>query len=99
VSLKQLLHRIGRRMAELRVAKKRTQEDVAAALDVSPRYVQRLESGSENVSVGTMYKIAQVLGADVTDFFAKPDAAQPSRVPRRKATAKKRSSRIADPRR
>jgi len=63
---------IGRRIAELRGARDWTQQAFADHLGVTLKYVQRLESGSENLTIVTMVHVANALGAKVASLFEKP---------------------------
>lgn len=55
---------VGRRIAELRVERGWTQEAFAQEADVSVGYVRRLEAGDENLTLGSMVRLANLL--DVT---------------------------------
>lgn len=96
VDLDELLTRLARRIAEARVAANQTQEGLAADLGVSPRYVQRIESGRENLSVATLFRLAQVLSVEVGDFFTPPGKNKPARVTR-KSPRPSTSKRKAEP--
>lgn len=79
-----VLRRIGRRVAELRRSEGMTQEQMATALGHSLKYQQRIEAGRHNLSVGSLTKLAGMLGVDVGALFTPPKAmaANPGR-PRR----------------
>lgn len=49
-----LLKDVGRRVAELRVARAWTQEQLAERLDVGTRYVQAVESGRQNITLKSL---------------------------------------------
>ena len=53
-----------------------TQEALAEALTVSVRYLQRVEAGEENLTVGTLVGFANALGAPLTEFLAPPVSRQ-----------------------
>jgi transcriptional regulator with XRE-family HTH domain len=74
-----LLRGIGRRVAELRAARGITQEELAAALDVSLSYVRQVEGGSKNLSVRSLAAFADVVGARVPELFEAPREAGPKR--------------------
>lgn len=67
-----VLRGVGRRVAEIRRDLGQTQEQLAETLDVSVRYVQMVEAGTENLTVETLVKIANVLRVGVADLFAPP---------------------------
>jgi transcriptional regulator with XRE-family HTH domain len=59
-----VLHDLGRRVAELRAARTLTQEQFAEIAGVTVQYLQRVEAGRENLTVRSL--------VSVTDLFAKP---------------------------
>lgn len=63
---------VGRRIAELRRERGWTQASFAERMGVSWKYVQRLEAGSENLSLASIVEIANVLGARARALFVKP---------------------------
>ena len=79
-----LLRDIGHRIAEIRVSRRLTQEVFAERLDVTARYVQRVEGGGQNVSVRVLATFANGLGVPVAELFRKP---------RRQATKQVRATR------
>jgi transcriptional regulator with XRE-family HTH domain len=82
----QLLRRIGRRIAELRGERELTQEEFAGRLDFSVKYTQRVEAGRQNLSVGSLVKLANTLDVAVADLFKKPRTlrANKGRPPKRR---------------
>jgi transcriptional regulator with XRE-family HTH domain len=78
---------IGRRVAELRAERDLTQEQLAERAEVSARYVQRVEAGTENLTVRTLIKVSNALRVPLADLLVTPVAprAQPGR-PRRAHT-------------
>lgn len=80
---------LGRRIAELRVARDWTQDDLSTRLNVSLKYLQRVEAGYENLTVDSLYKIAMKLRVDVADLFAPPTTREVrrGRPPRRRVEA------------
>jgi transcriptional regulator with XRE-family HTH domain len=67
-----ILRGIGRRIAELRVARNITQEELAERLDVSVGYVRQVEGGAKNLSVRSLAAFADVVGADVAELLRTP---------------------------
>ena len=68
----QILIRLGRRVAELRAASGRTQEALAEELDVSAAYLQRVEAGTENLTVRSLVRLAVHLGVALEALFEAP---------------------------
>jgi transcriptional regulator with XRE-family HTH domain len=79
-----VLSLIGRRVAELRGAHELTQEQLAERAEVSARYIQRVEAGTENLTVRTLIKISNALRVSFDELLVAPSAprARPGR-PRR----------------
>lgn len=68
----QLAHGVGRRIAELRRDGKLTQEQLAELADISTTYLQRVEAGSENLTLRSLVRFANLLGVEVASLFAPP---------------------------
>lgn len=60
---------VGRKIAELRDKKGVTQADVAEAIGTTVPNLQRIEYGTQNVTIETLTKIANAIGVHVADFF------------------------------
>ena len=75
-------------LRRLRVARGRSQEDLALDAEVDRSYMSRLERGVVNPTVGVLDQIAVALGAHVSEFFVEPGegatAPKPLRGGRRK---------------
>ncbi len=63
------LLRVARRIARLRKAAGLTQEELATRLDTATRNIQRIESGTQNLTLLTVAKIAAELGVPPEDLF------------------------------
>lgn len=61
--------KFGRRVRELRLEKKLSQETLAIDADVERAYVSHLESGRRNISIKNMEKIIEALGVSFSEFF------------------------------
>lgn len=72
-----LLADLGRRIAELRVERGLTQEALAEKLRVTPRYVQSVESGVENLTMRTLAKFANALSTPIVSMFMVPQRPRP----------------------
>lgn len=69
-----LRRNVGARVAALRIGRGWTQEALAEQIDVSPRYLQAVEGGQENLTLDSLVKIANVLRVRVPALFEPPDA-------------------------
>lgn len=56
---------IARNLRQLRVMRKMTQEDLAAAADIDRSYISEIENERYSVSVDQIEKLADVLGVDI----------------------------------
>jgi transcriptional regulator with XRE-family HTH domain len=70
---------LGRRLAELRVSAGRTQESLAERARIPVKYLQLVESGSQNLSVRTLVRFANALGVPMADLFAPPTSLRRTR--------------------
>ena len=68
----QILKQIGLRIAELRLKKGLSREGFAGIMGMSPRYLGRLESGGQNLSVKALVRLAESLDVELVDLFAEP---------------------------
>jgi len=53
---------IGRNVRRYRVAKGLTQEELSARCDFDQRYISQVETGQRNLTVLSLYELAQALG-------------------------------------
>lgn len=60
---------LGKRIAELRRARKLTQEKLAEALDCSVEFISLVERGVNAPSVASLEKFAKILKVEVKDLF------------------------------
>lgn len=63
---------LGRRVAELRVKAGSTQEELAERMKLPVKYLQRIESGAQNLSVRTLVRFANSLGVPMAELFTPP---------------------------
>lgn len=63
---------VGRRIAELRRKRGRTQERLSEEAGMTLRYLQEVESGSQNLGILTLEKFADLLGVKVIELFRPP---------------------------
>lgn len=64
--------RVGWNVRRLRVEKGMSQDHLAYAAEIERAYVGHLERGKRNATIGTIEKVARVLGHDVSELFAIP---------------------------
>jgi transcriptional regulator with XRE-family HTH domain len=85
MALDDVLKDLGRRIAELRAAQELTQEQLAERAEMTVQYLQRVESGRENLTVKSLLRFGELLDATIMDLFARP-ASREARTgrPRRK---------------
>lgn len=60
---------IGKRIREVRIKKKLTQEQVAFDAKVDYTYLNQIETGKRNPSVGIITRIAKALGVKTKELF------------------------------
>lgn len=61
---------VARRLAELRRARGLTQDQAAERTGVAWRHLQRLEAGTENPTIETLYRIVSGYGASLAELFS-----------------------------
>lgn len=61
----QLLNRIGLNVRVERTIKQLTQAQLAELIDVHEKYIGKVETGKQNVTVKTLNKIAQALNINI----------------------------------
>ena len=69
-----VLRGVGQRIAELRRARRLTQAQTAECLEVSLKYWQRVEAGTQNLSILSLIRIAAVLHVPPRDLLDSPRA-------------------------
>lgn len=60
---------IGLRIVKLRKQKNLTQEDLAGLAEIDRSYLSEIENGYKNISVQTLKKIADALGAKLSTLL------------------------------
>jgi transcriptional regulator with XRE-family HTH domain len=73
---------LGGRLRAIRLLRRLTLREVAAAAGISESFVSQLERGRTNASVATLQRLASALGIEISDLFAGEREAGP-RVLRR----------------
>jgi len=64
---------VAQRIKKIRIAKKMSQKEVTAAIDMGAAQYSRIESGKTDPSISTLKKIAQALGITLAELFADDD--------------------------
>lgn len=67
-----LLKDVGREIAMTRKSRGLRQTDVAEKSGISYRYLQSIESGKANVTLSTLFRLAQLFGVDVGVLIPRP---------------------------
>ena len=70
---------IGARIKEIRNRKGVTQEDIAARMEISPKYLSSIERGKENPTLNTLINLAQALNGDIGDIFSSIQIEDPAK--------------------
>ncbi len=68
--------RLGGRLREFRKSRKWTMRDLAQRAGVSVSYISQIESGSANVSVVMLRRLAEVFGIEWVEFYNDPPTAR-----------------------
>lgn len=80
---------VGRRVAELRIVRGLTQEELAEATGFYTRYIQSIEGGDVNLRLDSLARLATALRVPVADLFQAPSRSGADRLrppPRRRRT-------------
>ncbi|MCM1009826.1 MAG: helix-turn-helix domain-containing protein [Fusobacterium sp.] len=67
----ELLNRIGFNIKVERTIKRLTQEKLAELIGVHEKYIGVIETGKQNVTLKTLYRIADALGVDIVKLLEK----------------------------
>ncbi len=63
------LNKFGVKLKYLRLLNNMTQEELAEQLSVDPHYLSDIECGRRNITLKTVYRIAQALNISVSELF------------------------------
>jgi transcriptional regulator with XRE-family HTH domain len=69
MSERRFLKLIGKRIAELRKEQGLTQIQLADLCEMERSAIARLESGTENITASTFYKLSKALNVTMKEFF------------------------------
>jgi transcriptional regulator with XRE-family HTH domain len=78
-----VLKDVGRRISEIRRERRMTQEQFADKAELSWKYVQQIEAGTENLTLRSLVRLANLLRTDLLAVLAKPreKRSRPGRPP------------------
>ena len=60
---------LGKRIKELRVGRRVSQEELAEVMGANPKYLSSVERGRENPTLDFLMKLAAALDAELVDLF------------------------------
>lgn len=60
---------IGKRIKQIRLSKKLTQDELAEKLELTKSYISKLENGVTIPNVSLLYSLADILNVSVHEFF------------------------------
>ena len=87
-----LLILLGKRVQELRLARKWSQEEFAHVSGLHRTYVGQIERGEKNISFGNLLKVSRVLGVTLSDLLSGLEAGRSDgSVPETELAAKRRT--------
>ncbi|HEV2426624.1 MAG TPA: helix-turn-helix domain-containing protein [Acidimicrobiales bacterium] len=69
---------VGRRLRQVRRARRRTLRDVATEAGISEGFLSQIERGRANASVATLRRIASVVGVTMSELFHPEDPGRPA---------------------
>jgi transcriptional regulator with XRE-family HTH domain len=67
--MKDLLRKLGARIKEERKVRGLTQEHLAEKVEITPRYLSRLEGGRQSPSIETLTKLAGIFEIELQELF------------------------------
>lgn len=91
------VHAFGRRVAEVRLERGWTQEQLAERAEVSVRWVQHIEQGTQNLTIRSVAKLAGVLRVALPALFESPQTPKRGRGRPRAVASTTRRGRDASP--
>jgi transcriptional regulator with XRE-family HTH domain len=65
--------RLGRVVRSLRIARRKTQEELASQAGMGPRHLQKIEAGEVNVTLRTLCRLAATLRTDPGQLLTKSE--------------------------
>ena len=65
---------VGLKIKMLRTQKRIKQQDLASKLQISQAYLSNIENGRNAITLENLFKLQEILGCQMADFFAEIDA-------------------------
>jgi transcriptional regulator with XRE-family HTH domain len=87
---KEVLVRVGRRIAELRVERGLTQQQLADVAGTGWKYQQQVELGYENLTLKSLVRFANLLNVTLAELMQSPKTDRPERPGRPSSKVKPR---------
>ena len=86
-----VLRDVGRRISEIRRERRMTQEQFADKAELSWKYVQQIEAGTENLTLRSLVRLANLLRTDLLAILERPRELRPrpGRPPRQSPKKRK----------
>ena len=81
LEIRELMHHIGTRIAELRRRKRWTQRELADRIPMHLAQYRHIEQGRRDALVGTLHRIARTLRVPLAALFRKPRMQRPRARP------------------
>lgn len=67
--MKYLLKKLGARIKEERKVRGLTQEQLAEKIEITPKYLSRLEGGQQSPSIETLIKLTEIFDIELLELF------------------------------
>jgi len=64
-----VVQKFAKNMKKIRKAKKMSQGDIYRATKIERAYINNLESGKQNLTIGTMEKVAKALDVEINQLL------------------------------
>ncbi len=69
VLMSAVVNQIGAKIKQFRRKKGLTQAELAELINVDPKYISRLETGTSTPSIGVIVRLGEVLNIEIFNFF------------------------------
>jgi transcriptional regulator with XRE-family HTH domain len=74
-----VIHGVGRRVAELRADQGLTQALFAERLGITTKHLQKIEAGELNMTIRSLVRLSDAFGVSPAELFSAPAARRPTR--------------------
>lgn len=92
MDISKLRKHIGQKIRELRKLKGLTQEELGERATLNYKFIGELERGKVNISLDSLHRVANALGAEIGDLFTKSHDLAPKNIMREDNPTAKLSS-------